>query len=86
MPNIEFGIADRGKQAKDLLYMLAPISNREFAEEYEKEYGVGANTVLANYVSGLEKYFYQGEYVIDYPKISDNIKNILKKNYLKTYI
>ena len=83
MPNIEFGIADRGKQAKDLLYMLAPISNHEFAEEYEKEYGVGANTVLANYVSGLEKYFYQGEYVIDYPKISDNVKNILKEKLSK---
>lgn len=81
MPNIEFGIADRGKQAKDLLYMLAPISNHEFAEEYEKEYGVGANTVLANYVSSIEKYFHQGEYIVDYPDIANEIRDILESKF-----
>lgn len=82
MPNIEFGLANRSKQVKELLYMKAPISNHDFAKEYENEYGVGANTVLANYVGDIEKYFHQGEYVIDFPDIPDDTKYALKAKLL----
>lgn len=78
MPNIEFGVADREKQVKELLYMTAPISNDGFAKEYENEYGVLEQTVLANYVKCIEKYFFNGEYRVDFPNISPKIKNILK--------
>lgn len=77
MPNIEFGKSDREKQVIDLLYMLAPIHNNEYAEEYESKYGVRASTVLANYASCIEKYLHQGEYMVDFPEIPDEVRIIL---------
>lgn len=79
MPNIEFGRADRDNQVMDLLLSLAPISNYDFAKEYEREYGVVANTVLANYMSNFDQYFYNGVYKIDFPALPDIIAQKLKK-------
>ncbi len=78
MPNIEFGKADRDNQVLELLITLAPISNSEFAREYEKEYGVSANTVLANYMKKFDPYFYNGIYKIDFPALPSIIANKLK--------
>ena len=79
MPNIEFGKADRDNQVIDLLLSLAPISNNDFAIEYEHEYGVAANTVLANYMSNFDQYFYNGVYKIDFPALPDIIAQKLKQ-------
>ena len=79
MPNIEFGNADRDNQVLELLLTLAPISNYDFAKEYESEYGVAANTVLANYMGNFDEYFYNGVYKIDFPVLPDNIAYRLKQ-------
>lgn len=79
MPHIEFGRADRDNQVMDLLLSLAPISNYDFAIEYEREYGVAANTVLANYMNNFDQYFYNGVYKIDFPALPDIIAQKLKE-------
>lgn len=78
MPNIEFGTANRDNQVLDLLISLAPITNVDFASEYEKEYGVSANTVLANYMTNFDLYFYNGLYKIDFPALPNIISDKLK--------
>lgn len=78
MPNIEFGTANRDNQVLDLLISLAPITNVDFASEYEKEYGVSANTVLANYMTNFDQYFYKGLYKIDFPALPNIISDKLK--------
>lgn len=40
MPNIEFGKADRDKQVMDLLLEMAPVTNTDLADAYEKQFGV----------------------------------------------
>lgn len=79
MPNIEFGVANRDNQVMELLLSLAPISNNDFAQEYESVYGVRANTILANYMKNFEKYFYNGVYKIDFPALSDIMDKKLRK-------
>ncbi|MFJ5717380.1 DNA-directed RNA polymerase subunit alpha C-terminal domain-containing protein [Neobacillus sp. NPDC093127] len=79
MPHIEFGRADRDNQVMDLLLSLAPIDNNDFAKEYEREYGVAASTVLANYMSHFDQYFYNGVYKIDFPALPDIIARKLKQ-------
>jgi len=78
MPNIEFGTANRDNQVLELLIALAPITNADFASEYEKEYGVSANTVLANYMTNFDLYFYNGLYKIDFPALPNIIADKLK--------
>ncbi len=78
MPHIEFGEADRDDQVMDLLLSLAPISSYDFAIEYEREYGVAVNTVLANYMSNFDQYYYNGIYKIDFPALPDIIAQKLK--------
>ena len=57
MPNIEFGKADRDKQVMDLLLEMAPVTNTDLADAYEKQFGVLASTVLANYFKKIYKYW-----------------------------
>lgn len=85
MPNIEFGKADRDKQVMNLLVELAPISNVDLAEAYEREYGVLPRTVLANYLKNFDKYFFDGEYKIDAPRMSDLMINELKKKLVEEF-
>lgn len=79
MPNIEFGNANRDNQVLQLLTTLAPISNNEFAQEYEDEYGVAANTVLANYMESFDQYFYNGFYKIDFLELPEIVGQELKE-------
>lgn len=85
MPNIEFGCADRDKQVMDLLVELAPVSNVDLAEAYEKEYGVLSKTVLANYLKSFDKYFFDGKYKIDAPRMSELMLNELKKKLVREF-
>lgn len=85
MPNIEFGVANRDNQVMELLLSLAPISNNEFAQEYEGVYGVRANTVLANYMKNFEQYFYNGTYKIDFPALSDIMDKKLRKIFVADF-
>ena len=78
MPNIEFGKANRDNQVLELLIALAPITNVDFANEYEKEYGVAASTVLANYMTSFDLYFHNGLYKIDFPALPNIIADKLK--------
>ncbi|ABR48303.1 RNA polymerase, alpha subunit domain protein [Alkaliphilus metalliredigens QYMF] len=85
MPNIEFGNADRDNQVLELLITLAPISNSDFAKEYENEYGVAANTVLANYMGNFDQYFYNGVYKIDFPALPNIIAQRLKQILIEDF-
>ena len=87
MPNIEFGIINRYKQVLNLLLALAPVSNVDLANAYEEEYGVGAPTVLANYVKEFSEYFHDGIYKIDAPifskLIADKLKSLLTDDFYR---
>ncbi|MFI3324950.1 MAG: DNA-directed RNA polymerase subunit alpha C-terminal domain-containing protein [Clostridia bacterium] len=85
MPNIEFGTVDRNKQIMTLLSSLSPISNMNFAKEYENVYGVRSSTVIANYMKNFDKYFYNGIYQINFPKIPIDEQKILKARLTKDY-
>ena len=79
MPNIEFGKADRDKQVMDLLLEMAPVTNTDLADAYEKQFGVLASTVLANYFKKIYKYFFNGVYKIDAPRLSEIMVDKLSK-------
>lgn len=79
MPILEFGTADRDNQVMELLITHAPIANIDFAQEYENEYGVRANTVLANFMKNFDQYFYNGIYKIDFPMLSEIMLAQMKK-------
>lgn len=85
MPNVEFGKADRDKQVMNLLVELAPVNNVDLAEAYEKEYGVLSRTVLANYLKSFDKYFFEGKYKIDAPRMSDLMLNGLKEKLIQEF-
>jgi len=85
MPSMEFGNANRDNQVLDLLIQCAPISNTEFAKKYEEEYGVKAETVLANYMKNFDDYFYNGVYSIDAKILPYNELEILKTILVKDF-
>lgn len=85
MPNIEFGSANREKQIMNLLSTLCPISNNDFALEYENVYGVRSSTVLANYMKNFDEYFYDGIYQINFPSLSEVQQKILKEHLNKEF-
>lgn len=81
MPNVEFGNADREMQVLELLVQSAPIQNYELAKLYEVEYGVKAETALANCFKAIEDYYHDSMYCIDYKCLNtdelEKMKNIL---------
>ncbi len=79
MPNVEFGKTDRNEQVLNLLLSLAPVSNVDFAQAYEEEYGVISATVLANYMGEFDEYFHDGIYKIDAPMLPTEAVVDLKK-------
>ena len=79
MPIIEFGKADRNKQVKELLFSIAPVTRRDLVKAYEQEYGVLSQTVEANYLGGLDKYFYAGTYAVDFPMMSGSMLSHMKQ-------
>lgn len=70
MPFIAIGNANRAKQVKDLLYRLAPIGLYEFGAAYEEEYGVKSETVLANFVQYIDKYYHNSMFIVNQKELS----------------
>lgn len=79
MPNVEFGKPDRDMQVMDKLLQTAPIESYELAKEYEKEYGVKAETALANYFKSIDEYYHSGLYSIDSEALLGNQFDGLKE-------
>ena len=79
MPLITIGNGNRDKQVETLFHQLAPISNVNLAEEYEKLYGVRAETVMANFFSCINMYFYNGMFSLGQQELDANEFVVLKK-------
>lgn len=73
MPHIKFGNSNKNKQAEDLLLALSPISGKDFAKEYENEYGIDRKTVLACLMGEFDKYYTNGIYKFDKPRLPEHI-------------
>ncbi len=69
MPNIDFGNVDFDEQILNLLFTLAPISKNKFAEEFEKEYGIKASSLIATSLEQCNVYAHAGVYEVDHPVI-----------------
>lgn len=78
MPIIEFGTSDRDTQVLELLLATAPILNSYFAIQYEELYGVKKETVLSNYLKGVDVYLKGKEYNFDFKPLPLKLKNDLK--------
>lgn len=78
MPFIRIGEGDRYRQVEELLYRMAPISNVELACEYEQQYGVRSETVLANFFKTIDVYYHDGLFDIEQQDLTDSEYIILK--------
>lgn len=85
MPNIEFGVADRDYQVFELLLSLSPVTKEALSNAYEEEYGVYSSTVMANYLSSFDEYFYEGIYKIDTPELPNHIVQEFKNGLYKDF-
>lgn len=85
MPNIEFGRANRDMQVLELLIQNAPIENDKLAKIYEDEYGVKAETVLANYFKCIDEYCHNSVYSIDSQPLTTDEFNLLKNALTKEF-
>lgn len=72
MPTIVIGSANRDNQVLTLLLQYAPISGEELAEKYEETYGIKAASVLANYMSAFDEYYYDGKYSVSFDNLPAN--------------
>lgn len=73
MPTIEIGTASREEQVLSLLIQYAPISGEDFAKKYEETYGVKASSVLANYMTAFDEYYYNGVYSIEFRNLPPHV-------------
>lgn len=64
MPTMEFGNPNTDNQVLEMLLQYAPISVKDFAKMYEKQYGVKAETVIGSYMKNFDDYFYDGIYTL----------------------
>ena len=78
MPNIIFGTFDRDAAVKEMLFALAPISQEALAEAISEEYGTRAETIKANWLTGISEYYHQGMYSVDYEDMPEESAQILK--------
>ncbi|MDR1774630.1 MAG: hypothetical protein LBR30_07190, partial [Clostridioides sp.] len=83
MPNIEIGVSNRENQVIELLKELAPIEIFNFTKEYEERYGVRAETVQANYLGCVEKYYNDGILDAEHSEMTSSQIEILKANLSK---
>lgn len=72
MPFILIGAADRDRQVIELLYKTAPIDFFSFCDAYEEEYGVKSETVGANFLKCINKYYEDGTFSVDYIVMSSD--------------
>lgn len=85
MPMLVFGKVDRGAQVEQLLREHAPISYGDFALLIEKEFGIPKSTALANWLSPVREYLFNGTYIINkshFPEEQmDHMKHILTEDF-----
>lgn len=77
MPFISFGKADREKQAEWLLYQIAPVTQEEFGQFYEEEFGIKANTAISNMGKYINQYYHAGMFRVDQPLLSEEEKSYM---------
>lgn len=77
MPLISIGDADREQQVVQLLYRIAPVDCYGYGNAYEEEYGVKSETVSANFVQYINRYYNNGIYSIDYVVMTQDEYRIL---------
>lgn len=85
MPFIQFGNINRDIQVFDMLLLTAPISNYDFAKEYEKEYGVQYKTVLANFLYCIDEYLHNGMFNIEYKNLNEEEYSYMEKKLKKDF-
>lgn len=72
MPNIIFGSFDRDAAVREILFATAPISQEDLAEAISQAYGPRADTIKANWLTGISEYYHQGMYSIDYEDMPED--------------
>lgn len=72
IPIIIIGKGNEEKQAIKLLWMISPVSSKDYFAAYEERYGVRKETAPGNpYITGpISKYYVNGQYNIDVPAIN----------------
>ncbi len=85
MPYISFGNASREKQTVDFLYKVAPVSIEEFCELYESEFGVLAQTAMANFLPYISNYYHNGICSINQPLLDAEEKRYLQNHLLEDF-
>lgn len=85
MPTIEIGVVDRDKQVLSLLLRYTPVSTKRLSELYEEEYGVKAQTMIANYLKNFDKYFFNGMYCIESRELPENEFSLLSEDLTDDY-
>lgn len=89
MPHIHFGQVDRDKQVYDLLTLSAPISQVDFIELYAKRYGIHQQTILTNYLAGIDAYLYDGIYRFDIKPMPEEklalLRSHLTEDFYRSY-
>lgn len=78
MPLILIGNTDRGRQTIQFLYRVAPIGLYEFGNAYEAEFGIRSETVLANFIQYVDKYYHNGVFSIDYEIMTNEEYHMLE--------
>lgn len=78
MPFILIGNTDRARQTIQFLYRVAPIGLYEFGNAYEAEFGIRSETVLANFIQYVDKYYHNGVFSIDYEIMTEEEYRMLE--------
>ncbi|MBR2716332.1 MAG: hypothetical protein IKD79_01160 [Oscillospiraceae bacterium] len=65
MPTVRFGAFDREAALLEMLFEFAPISQEEFADRIQQEYGYDRSTILYTYLPPLAPYYHQGVYSVE---------------------
>lgn len=85
MPFIAIGNADRAKQVEEFLFRVAPIEIYQFGAAYEEEYGIKAETVLANFVQYIDKYYHNLMFTVNQKEMSSieyaELQNLLVEDF-----
>lgn len=70
IPVVKLGEADRHAQILELIRELAPVSESDLSDEYERRYGIDARTFKASFLGDFKQYKIGNGYDIGYEKLS----------------
>ena len=79
MPTLIFGNFDRTKSLMRILNSYGTLEINEFVDIIHEKFGTRKNTALAVWLAPLNKYFHNGIYSMDYPKM-----DLMEIEYLKS--